>query len=148
MIFQTAYGDKESPVVDCGGLEKSRTKQSQSDECDINKLMAKYQHTGQLTHINRSIASYGDFSTTDDYLSASLKLMAADRAFAELPAPIRAKFANNPKNFVAFVEDGDNYEEAFKMGLIDPEAIPVPRTQPPEEIPPEPPPEEESSGEN
>lgn len=148
MIFQTAYGDKVSPETKCGGLEASRTKQSQADECDINKLMAKYQRTGELTHINRSIASYGDFSNTDDYLTASLKLMAADRAFAELPAAIRAKFANDPKQFVAFVEDEENYEEAFEMGLIDPEAIPVPRTQPKAEIPPETPPEVPPEGDN
>lgn len=137
MKFQTAYGAKEAPQLDCGGLEKSRTKQSQANDCDINKLMAKYERTGELTHINRAIASYGDFSATDDYLSASLKLLAADEAFAELPAGIRAKFANDPKKFVAFVEDDENYEEAFEMGLIDPEAKPVPRPAPPEDIAPE-----------
>lgn len=130
MKFQTAYGEKLRPVVDCGGLEESRTKQSAANECDINILMAKYQNTGSLTHVNSMIPSYGDFSSTDDYLSASLKLMAADKAFQELPAQTRKRFSNDPRRFVAFVEDEDNYEEAREMGLLSADARPVPRSAP------------------
>lgn len=109
-------------VVDCGGIAASRTKQSEADKCDINKLMARYASTGTLTHINSAIPQYGDFSNVDDYHSALIKVRLADSAFAELPAQIRRRFANDPGLMSEFVSDQANYKEALEMGLITQEA--------------------------
>ena len=38
------------------------TKQSFKDECDINKIMAKFQKTGALNHYAKHAPQYGDAS--------------------------------------------------------------------------------------
>jgi len=97
------------------------TKQSFKDECDINKIMARYVKTGVVEHINNHAPNYG-FATANDFRE-SLELIAQARStFADLPAEIRKKFDNDPSNFLGFVEDPNNRSELALMGLLNDEA--------------------------
>jgi len=131
------YRDRTSVGLVTG---PGRTKQSMADECDVNKLMAKYEKTGQLTHVSGRIPSYGDFSNVDDYKSAVDQIKEAETAFATLSARVRERMGNDPGNLLAFLADPDNLEEAVELGLVehtpdeDP-AIPVPTPPTPEEKP-------------
>lgn len=108
--------------IDCSKESHgSMTKQAFKDECDINKIVAKYHKTNQITHLNRVQGSYGDFSQVSDYQSALNAVMAAQDAFMGLSSKIRARFGNNPAEFLNFVSDDKNYEEALKLGLLDDE---------------------------
>lgn len=124
---------REGSRIRCG---PGRTKQSFADESDINKLLANYQRTGQLTNVMNVLPQYGDFSNVDDYATALMKVTEAQRLFDTLPAKIRSRVNNDPGAFIDFVADPDNAEELIEMGLAD-----RPLGQPPE--PPAPPPKEE-----
>lgn len=100
--------------------EPSRTKQAFKNECDINQILAKYQKTQMLTHVNSHQGNYGDFSNATDYQTALNSVMAANEAFMGLSSTIRSRFNNNPASFIDFISDDQNYDEAFKLGILDP----------------------------
>lgn len=98
----------------------SRTKQSFREECDINKIMKKWNRTGAITHIARVLPEYGDFTTALDYQAAINALDSAKAAFAALPSEIRARMDNDPGALLDFLQDSDNLEEARELGLVNP----------------------------
>lgn len=114
--------------IKCG---PGRTKQSHRDECDINKIVAKYVRTGEYSHIAKSVPRYGDFSQIATYQEALDQVNSAERAFMELPAAVRTRVGNRPAAFIAFLEDPSNDEEAIKLGLKVANIVPTP----PEPIP-------------
>lgn len=69
---------------------KSRTKPSLGSGTDINKMMAKYQATGNAEGFStRGAARYGDFTSGLDYHAALTKVTEAKAAFMSLPSAIR-----------------------------------------------------------
>lgn len=103
----------------------SMTKQSFQDECDINVIMKKYEKTGLLDHVNKFGGYYGDLPQDVDYQTALNSVHMAEAAFGSLTADLRAKFHNNPAEFLAFVSDDANIEELNSLGL-GPEPSPEP----------------------
>lgn len=106
------------PGIDCSKDERI-TAQEFKDECDINKIVAKYDKTGVLTHVNALQASFGDFSGVPTYQEALTLVTEAQAAFMELPAEIRKRFDNDPAQLLAFVGDEKNRDEAIRIGLIE-----------------------------
>lgn len=100
-----------------------RTVQSGKDDADINVIVRRFGLTGQMKAANVE-PFYGDFSGVDDYQSAMNMLVRAQRAFDELPASVRNRFANDPANLIRFVNDDANLEEARKLGLLRPQEAP------------------------
>lgn len=100
--------------------EPSLTKQSFSDECDINVIMARFEKTGVLTSENAQSPRYGDFSDVIDYDESLRVVMEAEEAFMALPAKVRARFQNDPSEIIEFVRDPANLQEAVSLGLIEP----------------------------
>lgn len=113
--------------------QKSLTKQSEKDECNINKIMAKYEKTGLVNHVMSQEAVYGDFSQVTDYQDALNKINAAQALFDALPAQIRSKFENDPTLFLEFAQNPENADQLIEMGLAVPK---TPDTAP--ETPPNP----------
>jgi len=102
------------PVLICG---KSRTKQSFKDQTDINKIVARFERTGLIDHVNKNAGIYADVSNLRDYPSA-LRLINKGKALMEaLPASLRQRFENNPANLISFLDDPKNNDEAVKLGL-------------------------------
>ena len=50
-------------------------------------------------------------------------LLEADQAFNPLPAAIRKKFGNDPKQFLEFVHDEKNLPEMAEMGLTEEQPV-------------------------
>jgi len=94
------------------------TEQHHKKECDINCIIKKYDKTGLINHVSKFEAKYGDF-TGMEFSNMQNIVANANSAFQELPAEIRSRFKNNPKNLVEFMEHPENREEAIKLGLID-----------------------------
>lgn len=126
-VFQHMYGERARVGIACPG---GRTKQSFRDECDINKLMRKYEQSGQLPASVR-VGSYGDFATDVDLLAAQLLIKSAEAQFDSLPARVRERFRNSPEEFLKFVQDRKNQEEARKLGLLQEEPAPPAPPVPP-----------------
>lgn len=98
----------------------TRTKQAAKDECDINRIMARYLKTGQVPGGVLG-GSYGDVSSGVDYLEAQGIILNAQKQFAALPAKVRDRFANNPFEMLEFIGDEKNIPEARELGLLAPE---------------------------
>ena len=115
----------DAPIRKC--LERSvcdtfidpecETQQNMAAECDINNIMRQYQETGLLAHVNQYEGNYGDFTDVVDYRTACDVVIRANEMFETLPSSVRARFENDPSNFLAFVDDPANAEELVKMGL-------------------------------
>lgn len=109
-------------------IPERRTKQNHIAECDINNIMKQYSKTGQITHMSAKAAqgAYADLPDDLDF-QVSMNIVAEGRsAFATLPAKVRDRFGNDPAQFLAFMADPDNQDEAIKMGLATRVATPAP----------------------
>lgn len=112
--------NSDAVVLTC--LDESRAIQSQKDEADINTIVRNFGVTGQLPQGVR-VPEYGDFETeVTDYASAVAAIKAADASFMAMPAEVRARFENDPQQFLEFCSDRANLEEMRKLGL----AVPPP----------------------
>lgn len=101
---------------------ESMTQQSDADECDINVIMKKYGPGGQLPQVIGK-PLYGDFSEALEYRDAVEMIRAADEAFQEIPAKIRARFNNDPQEFIEWATDPENLDEVRKAGLAPPAPV-------------------------
>lgn len=110
------YGPVEDGIR-CG---KGVTKQSFADECDINKILAKYQESGSITHLTAKPATFGNFIGIPDFRASLDIVLSAQAAFMTLPAGIRSRFDNDPAKLLDFVSDDQNRKEAVELGLLEP----------------------------
>lgn len=114
-LVRHAYSLRAPVVLESSGV--SRTKQSFKDECDINRIMARYAATGTLDFVNRREAQFLDVSDID--FQNAMKIVTESReAFMTLPSAVRDRFNNDPAQLLGFLSDDSNREEAIKMGLV------------------------------
>lgn len=123
-FLRTPYNYDMGAASDESGLkceDKTLTKQSFRDECDINIIMERFGKTGELPE-NVRTPTYGDFTGLTDFRQAMNAVVAARESFDAMPAPVRARFHNDPAEFVDFCSDEGNRDEIRQMGLMTPEA--------------------------
>lgn len=114
--------------VDCSD-DPSRAQQHMRDECDINVMVARFVNTGIPDA--PPFPTPPDFDQVFDFQSAMNVIVEGREAFAALPSRTRARFQNDPGQFLAFVHDDRNRAEAVSLGLIDPVLEPVVDPVPP-----------------
>lgn len=118
-FFRTPFNYDRNAASDDSGLrcdDPTRTQQHFREECDINTIVERFGLTGELPSDLR-VPQYGDFTNVFDYHSAMNAVAAANESFDLLPASIRARFENDPAQFVDFCTDPANKDELIKMGL-------------------------------
>lgn len=103
--------------------EPSLTKQSFAAECDFNNVLAKWQVSGLISHVNTRSPIFADVSSVSDYQSSIELIRSAQDMFFSLPSSIRDRFANDPARLLAFLSDPQNRAEAVSLGLV---TIPTP----------------------
>ncbi len=86
-----------------------RTKQCHKDECDINKIMARFDKTGTISHLAKFEGVYADYSDFDFHEQTN-KLTQGREIFDALPAEIRREFGQSPAAFFEFVNDPENID--------------------------------------
>lgn len=123
--------DRHAASVDSGlrCLDASLAKQSFAEEVDINTIVRRFNLTGQMPTDIR-MPEYGDYEGVWDYHSALNSVRRGEESFARLPAEVRARFHNDPGEFVAFCLDEGNRPEAIKLGLIEAQAAQLAGTAP------------------
>lgn len=109
--------------------EATLTQQHPKDECDINTIVDRFLRTGVMPE-NVRMPTYGDFTQVIDFQGALNAIISAENSFMEMPASVRARFANDPGAFVAFCSDPENRAEAIKLGLVLPPPTPTPSASP------------------
>lgn len=148
VFIRTPYNYDVDAASDEAGLackDESLAQQSGKEDADINTLVARFGITGTMPQLDR-VPMQGDFSEVGDYKSAVDAILAAEEKFMMLPADTRARFRNDPQEFLEFTSNPDNRPEMEKMGMVkprpaDPEPIRVrviadPAEKPPTETPP------------
>lgn len=122
----------------------SMTKQEFQKECDINNIIKHFSVSGMFSHVNVRAAqgSYQDLPDSVDFQESLDVIRAAETAFMSLPAKVRDRFGQDPAEFLAFLGDPANAEEAQKLGLLKPvepppEPLEVKVVNPPQEEKPQ-----------
>lgn len=127
-INETVFQAVRQPIVDVSLTfpENSRwTKQSFREECDINTIMARYQSSGIMPAVNEMAPQYLDV-TGLDFAAMQNQVIAAQEFFGSLPSHLRARFKNDPAEFLEYVGDVSNYDEMKAIGLLTRDYRPAP----------------------
>lgn len=145
---ETHYsGELTNPVTGEVYKPPSMTKQEFVAECDINNILREYSLTGQINHISARAAqgAFLDLPNPMDFQESLAVLDRAESAFAQLPSPVRERFANDPHEFLAFMSDPKNQDEAKELGLLK-QPVPLPKVEIANPTPPLPLPGGEGTG--
>nr|QJB19687.1 MAG: internal scaffolding protein [Microvirus sp.] len=103
--------------------QKRLTQQQFKDECDINRIVSRIMKTGVMPGTDTQ-ALYGDFSSVPDLLEAQNTIIRAEAQFMALDAKTRARFHNDPAEFLDFVHQPENLSEMVKLGIANPPKAP------------------------
>lgn len=114
-LVQLCFHDDDGNLI-----EPILTKQCFKDECDINTIIDRFRRGATLPAPPVDGLRYGDFSNIGSFQDAMIAVCQAEEMFASLPAKIRARFENDPGQFLDFADDPNNYDEMVKMGLVAP----------------------------
>ena len=123
-VFRTAYNYDTDEVSNATAIhfpEPTLCVQDQAKDTDINEIVRRFGLTGELPSGVRA-PTYGDFIFDGDYRDALEAIRNADESFMAMPADVRARFENDPAQFIDFVSDEANRAEAEKLGLVLPKA--------------------------
>lgn len=124
-------GKRRSVTSRPGG--SSKTVQSERDRSDVNLILRKYMATGILDNMSPRNATYGDFSSGDDFHAVQTRIATAESNFQRLPAKIRSHYANDLGRLVDSITQADQgNEEALAelrhVGLVEPKPTDEPLT--------------------
>lgn len=128
MQIRTPYNydtDKVSRETALTCMEETKTQQQFKDETDINTIVERFGITGEMPEM-REWPEQSEYLDVFNYQEAMNITVRARESFMELPANARARFHNDPQEFMNFMEDAGNVEEAAKLGLV------IKRQTPPE----------------
>lgn len=130
-LMRNPYNYDRNQASDESGLDCSvdgvgRAKQSFKDEADINTIVRRFGLDGELP-VGVRMPVYGDFLHVNDFHQAANSIALANESFDALPARVRARFNNEPGEFVDFClarsDDGKelrNLAELRSLGLVPP----------------------------
>ncbi len=134
MEFHTQFSERVR--VQHVNLEPEMTKQSFRNETDVNFIVAKYDSTGVLTHLNEAAGQFADVSMMTDYQDALDVVRASEEAFFRMPAAARKVFRNSPAAFLDAAHDADKRELLVEAGLLPPVVVEEAIVEPPVVDPP------------
>lgn len=146
-FFKTPHNhdrDAESAATGLLCLDESRTQQQFTSDADINKILAKFLNTGQITTTGQTPV-YQDAEDEFDLQESIVTAYQVEQAWNELPTAVR-NILKTPRTFIDYVdhcmETGD-LDPLRELGLAkpaEPNAEITSPTQPQPGPPPAPPP--------
>lgn len=93
-------------------------KQEFKDDCDINIIIERCLRNGAPLPTYEHVAPiYADITEMGDYRDMVERIRRADDAFMEMPAPVRARFDNDPGKLLDMLADPSRVDEAVELGL-------------------------------
>lgn len=138
-FIRTPYNYDADKVSNATGTDtgpESKTQQQFKDEVDINTIVERFGVTGEMPE-KMNFPTEQDFSETFDFQTAMNVVIKGKEEFMKMPAKTRARFQNDPQQFMEFMHDEENIAEAIKLGLATkrekPEE-PTPKVKPPEPV--------------
>lgn len=115
MELQKRFHHTERPTIDCS-KDETLVEQHHKDDCDVNKIIPRYERTGILTHLNAIEGTYGDL-TGFDFETAANMVANANSLFEQLPGQVKKRFRNSPAMFLDFMDNPNNADEMVALGL-------------------------------
>ncbi|AXH77649.1 MAG: internal scaffolding protein [Microviridae sp.] len=112
-----SYASKKTFLDEHGELLPTMTEQSHKNGTMVENIIAQYDRTGLILHVNQATASYGDFTEVNEYQESLNLVIEADNAFNALPAAVRKEFANDAGAFFEFATNPANAERMYELGL-------------------------------
>lgn len=116
----------------------SRTKQSFTDECDINKIVKRFQTTGAVGHLNVQRPIYADVSNMDGLQAAMEAVELAQDSFDGMHADLRQAANHDPVEFLRMMSTEEGREILATAGFEDEPREPVVEEPPAREVNPKP----------
>lgn len=112
-------------------VEEKRTKESEKEGTDINRIVNRAKKGGGLLpELIRQDGRFGDFTDVPSYHEAANRVAFANQQFQALSAEIRDRFNHDPARFLEFANDPKNAQEMINLGLatkrpepIDPDTV-------------------------
>lgn len=96
------------------------TQQQFADECNIVNILDKWRKTGLVTHVNRAAVHYEDLTNVPTDLAEAMRVIdQASIAMMQLPSKVRARFDNDPRRLLTFLQNDTNFDEAVSLGLLE-----------------------------
>lgn len=93
------------------------TVQGPAKDADINTIVQRF-HIGEAVMPPAPDSRfYGDFRGVPDLRGALDQVREGQEKFAALEPRVRARFRNDPVEFLTFVADPDSFEEGVRLGL-------------------------------
>lgn len=123
---ETGEAIKLRPRVKKVFTKPSLTRQEFKEECDLALLLKRFGRTPEGLAALRNAqgfaetCQFGDVSAVPDFRAARDAINAANASFMALPAIVRRRFNNDPAEFLDFVQDPANLDEARSLGLAKP----------------------------
>lgn len=93
------------------------TKQDGRDAADINKILANFKRTGEITNVATREPVYGDFSDAVEYDQALELVRRTQEAFATWPAELRDAAGNDPLTALHMLADEGGRAVLTEKGL-------------------------------
>jgi len=125
VFCRSPYNYDMDLASDKSGLQcddASLTQQQFKEESDINTIVSRFMKSGVLpTPVN--MPQYVDYEGVFDFQSAMNVIRQADENFMRMDAKVRARFNNNPQEFLEFFGNPENTQEAIRLGLALPQAV-------------------------
>ncbi|AXL15414.1 internal scaffolding protein [Microviridae sp.] len=91
--------------------------QSHRDATNINAILARYEESGQITHVKLGEPVYGDFTTMPEYHHAMTAVVSAQGNFERLPAEVREACLNDPGFFLDLLQSPEGQQRLIDAGL-------------------------------
>lgn len=100
----------------------SMTKQEFQFECDVNNVIKSFKphQMMQALQQNLNAGNYADLPDSVEFQDALHMIKEAERQFLTVPAKVRDRFGQDPAQFLAFMQDSRNLDEARALGLATP----------------------------
>jgi phage internal scaffolding protein len=96
--------------------DPDRAKQEFKKDADLNVIMRRITKQNSLEGIEMHQGEYG-FASPVTLHEAMNVVARAQSMFADLPGELRAHFKNEPENFLEFVQNPDNADQAQELGI-------------------------------
>lgn len=121
---RTRYTSIDEESVGIKFVRPSLTQQHFREECDVNRIAARYIQTGVLPDNERPVF-FGDISQVPvDLMDAYRAIELAEDNFMRLPADVRKSIDNDPARLVDWIVG--NRDAAVRYGLVVPGETNVP----------------------
>jgi hypothetical protein len=124
ILVRHEYDGLQSSLSDDGSTkccaEEGKTRQSEADQADINKIIKRLDRDGilPLSAFTQREGAFLDVSEVPDFASAMQQVDKARDYFMSLPATSRAMFDNDPAKLLDAVRREDSLQLLVDAGVI------------------------------